>query len=65
VERRQAMAYTQLGEGYWRYLIGIRGRRLARIRFHAVFSASRGVRRYELQRTYLKVFREMPAGGEG
>ena len=58
------MAYTQLDECYWRHVIRVRGRSWARCRFNDVFETSKGVRRYELKCTYLKVFREMPAGGD-
>ena len=58
------MGYTQLNDHYWRYVISICGRSWARRKFHVIFDKSKGVRRYELQRTYLRVFREMPAGGD-
>ena len=58
------MPYTQLNDHYWRYVISRRGRAWARFYFNEVFAKSVGVRRYELKRAYLKVFREMPSGGD-
>ena len=58
------MGYTQLNESYWRHVIRVRGRSWARLHFNSIFIKSKGVRRYELQCTYLKVFRELPAGGD-
>lgn len=58
------MAYTQLTEHYWRHVIRVRGRSWARFYFNDIFVKSVGVRRYELKQAYLKVFREMPAGGD-
>ena len=58
------MAYTQLDEHYWRYVIRVRGRSWARFHFNSIFQKATGVRRYELKTAYLKVFRELPAGGD-